>query len=35
MPTLNEYLFLAAMLFCIGLAGALTRRHIILILAGI
>lgn len=35
MPTLNEYLFLAAVLFCIGLAGALTRRHIILILAGI
>ena len=35
MPTLNEYLALAAALFCIGLAGALTRRHIILILAGI
>jgi NADH-quinone oxidoreductase subunit K len=35
MPTLNEYLVLAAALFCVGLAGALTRRNTVLILAGI
>ncbi|MCC7519747.1 MAG: NADH-quinone oxidoreductase subunit NuoK [Verrucomicrobiae bacterium] len=35
MPTLHEYLFLAAALFSIGLAGVLTRRNIILVLVGI
>jgi len=35
MPTLTEYLVLAAILFCIGLAGALTRRNAIMVLVGI
>jgi NADH:ubiquinone oxidoreductase subunit K len=35
MPTLNEYLILAAIVFCIGLAGTLTRRNAILVLVGI
>lgn len=35
MTTLNAYLLLAALLFSIGLAGALTRRNAILVLAGI
>ena len=35
MPSLHEYLLLAAALFSIGLAGALTRRHIILVLVSI
>lgn len=35
MPTLTEYLTLAAILFCIGLAGTLTRRNSIIVLIGI
>lgn len=35
MPTLTDYLTLAAILFCIGLAGALSRRNAILVLIGI
>ncbi len=35
MPTLTDYLVLAAILFCIGLAGALTRRNAIFVLVGI
>ncbi|MBI4027078.1 MAG: NADH-quinone oxidoreductase subunit NuoK [Verrucomicrobia bacterium] len=35
MPTLADYLTLAAILFCIGLAGALTRRNAIIVLVGI
>ena len=35
MPTLNEYLILAAILFSIGLAGALIRRNAIIVLIGI
>ena len=35
MTSLHSYLYLAAILFCVGLAGALTRRNSILILAGI
>ena len=35
MPTLHDYLILAAILFCIGLAGALTRRNAIIVLIGI
>jgi NADH:ubiquinone oxidoreductase subunit K len=35
MPTLNHYLILAAILFSIGLVGALTRRNAILVLVGI
>jgi len=35
MPTLHCYLLLAALLFAIGLAGALTRRNAILVLIGI
>ncbi len=35
MPTLTEYLTLAAILFSIGLIGVLTRRHAILVLIGI
>ena len=35
MPTLTDYLFLAAILFCIGLMGALTRRNTIFVLIGI
>jgi len=32
---LAAYLLLSAMLFCIGLAGALTRRNAIIVLIGI
>ena len=32
MITLTHYLVLSALLFCIGLAGVMTRRNIILIL---
>ena len=35
MPGLHDYLILAALLFCIGLAGALMRRNAILVLIGI
>jgi NADH-quinone oxidoreductase subunit K len=35
MPTLHCYLLLAALLFAIGLAGALTRRNAIIVLIGI
>ena len=35
MSPLNAYLTLAALLFSIGLAGALTRRNAILVLVGI
>jgi NADH-quinone oxidoreductase subunit K len=35
MAPLHGYLLLSALLFCIGLAGALTRRHAILVLIGI
>ena len=35
MIPLYYYLILSAMLFCIGLAGALTRRNAILVLVGI
>ncbi|MBM3880167.1 MAG: NADH-quinone oxidoreductase subunit NuoK [Verrucomicrobia bacterium] len=35
MPPLHAYLLLSAALFAIGLAGALTRRHAILVLVGI
>jgi NADH-quinone oxidoreductase subunit K len=35
MPALIDYLTLAAILFCIGLAGALTRRNAIIVLVGI
>jgi NADH-quinone oxidoreductase subunit K len=35
MPPLHCYLILAALLFCVGLAGALTRRNAILVLIGI
>ena len=35
MPTLEHYLLLSAVLFCIGLAGALTRRHAIIVLISI
>jgi NADH-quinone oxidoreductase subunit K len=35
MPTLFDFLALAAIVFCIGLAGALTRRNTILVLVGI
>lgn len=35
MPTLTEYLVLAAILFGMGLAVTLSRRHTILMLAGI
>ena len=35
MSPLNGYLFLATLLFSIGLAGALTRRNAILVLIGI
>lgn len=34
-PTLTDYLTLAAILFSIGLAGALTRRNTIIVLVGI
>jgi NADH:ubiquinone oxidoreductase subunit K len=35
MTPLHCYLILAALLFSVGLAGALTRRHAILVLIGI
>jgi NADH:ubiquinone oxidoreductase subunit K len=35
MSSLQSYLLLAALLFSIGLAGALTRRNAILVLVGI
>ncbi len=35
MTPLHHYLLLSALLFCIGLAGALTRRNAILVLIGI
>jgi NADH:ubiquinone oxidoreductase subunit K len=35
MTSLHHYLMLAALLFSIGLAGALTRRNAILVLIGI
>lgn len=35
MTPLAGYLMLSALLFCIGLAGALTRRNAILVLVGI
>jgi NADH-quinone oxidoreductase subunit K len=35
MSLLYAYLVLSAVLFCIGLAGALTRRNAILVLIGI
>ena len=35
MTPLHSYLLLSALLFCIGLAGALTRRNAILVLIGI
>ena len=35
MTPLADYLLLSAMLFAIGLAGALTRRNAILVLVGI
>ena len=35
MTPLHHYLILSALLFCIGLAGALTRRNAILVLLGI
>ena len=35
MTPLHHYLILSALLFCIGLAGALTRRNAILVLIGI
>ena len=35
MPTLEHYVILSAVLFCIGLMGALTRRHAIIVLISI
>src|SRR5689334_23772923 len=35
MTPLHEYLLISALLFCIGLAGALTRRNAIIVLVGI
>ncbi|MFM1770477.1 MAG: hypothetical protein RJA22_3006 [Verrucomicrobiota bacterium] len=35
MSPLHQYLLVSALLFAIGLAGALTRRHAILVLIGI
>ena len=34
-PSLNHYLVLSAMLFCIGVAGVLTRKNAIIIFASI
>ena len=34
-PALNHYLVLSAMLFCIGVAGVLTRKNVIIIFASI
>jgi NADH-quinone oxidoreductase subunit K len=35
MTPLHQYLLVSALLFCVGLAGALTRRNAILVLIGI
>ena len=35
MTPLSGYLLVSALLFCIGLAGALTRRNAIMVLIGI
>ncbi len=35
MAPLNHYLILSALLFCIGLAGALARRNAVMVLIGI
>lgn len=35
MPGLQHYLIVSALLFAIGLAGALTRRNAILVLVGV
>jgi NADH:ubiquinone oxidoreductase subunit K len=35
MPALSHYLALAAVLFCLGLTAALTRRNAIMVLIGI
>ena len=35
MTPLHYYLFISSLLFAIGLAGALTRRNVILVLIGI
>ena len=35
MSPLGGYLFLSALLFCVGLAGALARRNAIMVLVGI
>ena len=35
MTPLHHYLILSSLLFCIGLAGALTRRNAILVLIGV
>lgn len=35
MSELQTYLLIAALLFCIGLVGALTRRNAILVLIGV
>ncbi len=35
MVTLQHYLVLAAVVFCIGLLGVLTRRNLILVLVGL
>jgi NADH-quinone oxidoreductase subunit K len=35
MTPLHHYLLLSALLFCVGLAGALARRNAILVLVGI
>ena len=35
MTPLHHYLLLSALLFCVGLAGALARRNSILVLVGI
>ena len=34
-PDLRAYLLLSGLLFCIGLAGALTRRNAVVVLIGI
>lgn len=35
MTELQSYLLISALLFCVGLAGALTRRNAILVLIGV
>lgn len=35
MTELHAYLLIAALLFCVGLVGALTRRNAILVLIGV